>query len=300
MTPVAVLLAIALAAVPRPLAPDAAETIKLENGLGVVLAPVPAATSAALVVLSAIGEDHDPRGASGVVHLVEHLYASAGRTVEEFARLHPRGWNAQTGARYTPIAPVFAPSELEAELKNAASRMAGLEPAAAEVDREKGRILAELHNMYEAVPSLALWNRAGELVRPAPSGGRKGGRLEDIAKIGRNALLDRLRRFYKPTNAVLAVAGPFRADRIRRRIEAPFSEIPAGESAPEPAEPGPPSASAPRSLRPGSSGSPFPPQLCLAFRAPAPGSPDFAAFLVLAARLAAGAGGFRGGTLSVA
>ena len=50
---------------------------KLDNGLEVILRPVREATLTSLVVLYAIGEDHDPRGSSGMGHLIEHLYVTA-------------------------------------------------------------------------------------------------------------------------------------------------------------------------------------------------------------------------------
>lgn len=281
------------------------DRFKLRNGLDVLLAPVPAGRSAALVVLYSIGEDHDPARASGTAHLIEHLYVTApagahpGRTVDEFVRLYPMGWNAQTGDDYTVVATVFAPSELDRELKEAAARMAGLEPSEADIEREKARLLIELENMYEAVPTLALMNTARELLRPAPAGGRKGGRPEDIIKLTRPVLQERIRRYYKPENALLVAAGPFQAEKARRLVEGYFSNIPGGESAPATAEPGPPQSSSPRTLPAGRARVASPPAVCLAFRAPAPRERDFTSFLVLAGRLSAAASGFRAGTISI-
>ncbi|MCJ7588842.1 MAG: insulinase family protein, partial [Candidatus Aminicenantes bacterium] len=83
-------------------------------------------------------------------------------------------------------------------MKEAAARMAGIEPSEADIEREKARLLIELENMYEALPTLALMNTARELLRPDPAGGRKGGRPEDIIKLTRPVLQERIRRYYKP------------------------------------------------------------------------------------------------------
>jgi len=284
------------------------DRFRLANGLDVLLAPVPASPSAALVVLYSIGEDHDPARASGTAHLIEHLLVTApagvhpGRTVDAFVRLYPMGWNAQTGDDYTVVATVFAPAELDRELKEAAARMAGLEPSEADIEREKARLLIELENMYEAVPTLALMNTARELLRPAPAGGRKGGRPEDIIKLTKPVLQERIRRYYKPKNALLVAAGPFQAEKARRLVEGYFSNIRGGESAPATAEPDPPQSPqspAPRTLPAGRAPVASPPAVCLAFRAPAPRERDFAPFLVLAGRLSAAASGFRAGTISI-
>ena len=55
---------------------------KLENGLTIILRPVPMANQVALVVLYNLGDDHDPVGKSGRAHLLAHLYftAAAGDT----------------------------------------------------------------------------------------------------------------------------------------------------------------------------------------------------------------------------
>ena len=86
---------------------------RLHNGLQVILRPVDGARDVALVVLFALGEDHDPVGRAGRAHLIEHLYvvAAAGRTpartADELMAAYPAGWNAQTGAGYTVVATVF-------------------------------------------------------------------------------------------------------------------------------------------------------------------------------------------------
>jgi hypothetical protein len=53
------------------------ERFVLENGLTVILRPIKGSGSTALVVLYAIGNDHDPIGKSGLAHLLEHVYVTA-------------------------------------------------------------------------------------------------------------------------------------------------------------------------------------------------------------------------------
>jgi zinc protease len=133
---------------------------RMENGLRVILRPIQGARQAALVVVYSIGGDHDPNGRSGLGHLVEHVYltAAAGgeaaRTAEEFARRHPEGANGQTGERYTVFAAVFPAKDLEEELRDAAARMGDLRVTAADLDRERGRLLEEVENMYGQIPAL--------------------------------------------------------------------------------------------------------------------------------------------------
>ena len=92
---------------PAPLAGDVDRT--LDNGLRLILAPVPDSGGVALLVLFRIGGDHDPAGQSGLAHLVEHMLVTAAnpaapaRTADEWMKRYPLGWNAQTGSDYTVI-----------------------------------------------------------------------------------------------------------------------------------------------------------------------------------------------------
>ena len=116
--------------------PDAktviAERVQLENGLTVIVRPIEGAKEIALVVLYKIGGDHDPKGRSGLAHMIEHvsITAAAGtgraRTAEEFFGRYRSGCNAQTGDRYTVVATVFPKADLKDELREAAARMGDL------------------------------------------------------------------------------------------------------------------------------------------------------------------------------
>ena len=272
------------------------ETVRLDNGLTALLRPAPGANQAALVVLYSVGGDHDPKGRSGLAHLLEHVYVTAAagkaksRNVEEYIKLYPRGWNAQTGDRYTVVAAVFTGKDLDRELRDAAARMGDLRPVAADLDREKPRIDAELANMFGGMPQLAAMNHARERARPTPSGGRKGGVVEHVRKVTLDELTHRWRRYYKPANALLVLAGGFDPAVARKSIETHFAKLPAGERIPAPADPekprpGEPATVAVKPLSPRHGA-----EACLAFPAPAPGSDLYAPYLALVTRLQAESG----------
>jgi zinc protease len=143
--------------------------------------------------------------------------------------------------------------------------------------------------MFEGFPALAALNNARERVCPRPAGGRHGGRPEVLRTIGLEEIQDRLSRYYKPRNATLALAGDFDPTAARKMIEAGFAAIPAGEAMPPPREPGAPTYLVPVRPKAGPADeSEGQPTACLAYRAPRPGSADYAPFLVLVARLWAG------------
>ena len=217
---------------------EAPAPYKLDNGLTIILRPIPTVNRVALMVLYNLGGDHDPVGKSGRAHLLSHLYCTAAagdtpiRDVRQLQKRYVAGWNAQSGHDYTAFAGVVESKQFAAELKDAAARMHDLRITKADLDREVPRLLAKLQNMYDGVPSLVGLNRVRMQLQSRPQGGRFGGAPEHIGAL----TLDELQRFwkdyYKPNNAVLAIAGGFDLTEARKLIHQNFSHILPGESPP--------------------------------------------------------------------
>lgn len=266
------------------------EEFQLENGLTVLLRPVPQCKVMALVVLFDIGGDHDPRGKSGMAHLLEHLYcvaparADPSRTHEQMLQLYPKGSNAQTGDRYTVYAVVFPATELERELEGAAARMGDLRITQAALQQEFPRIQAELENMFGRLPALGACNQARELLRPTPHAGRKGGRMEHLQTITAAEAQERWRTYYKPRNATLVLCGGVESQ-ARSLIEKHFQALPSGQRIPPAADPGRPKWGQLKEVSIVSLIPESPTEIAISFQPPLPTSPDYPAFLVLARRL---------------
>lgn len=262
----------------------------LDNGLTVRIKPIAGATNTSLLLLYNIGGDHDPEGQSGIAHLVEHLYitSAAGtepaRTADAFFQRYSAGCNAQTGDRYTVFATVFPQGEFDRELTEAAARMGELRITADDLNREKRRLVDEVANMFGRIPALGALNVAHELIRPTPHGGRKGGLPEQVQALALDAVQTYWKRYYKPRNAILVLAGAVDEPAARQAVTKHFAKLPAGEAVPKPGEPGSPQAGALRELTVKSLQPQAEPMACLAYAAPAPDSNLYAPFLVLVAR----------------
>jgi len=272
------------------------ERFRLANGLKVMLRPIKGAKDVALIVVYDIGCDHDPAGRSGLAHLVEHVYVTAAagdakaRTVEEFAARYPNGANGQTGDRYTVFSTVFPAKDVDREIADAAARIADLRVTTADLEREKPRLLQELDNMFVRFPALAAQNNARELIRPTPRGGRHGGVPDHVKAITLDDLHTFWKRFYKPTNAIVALAGDIDVAAVRKAIEERFAKVTPGEEPPAPGVPAPQTfAKGQRRLVASPSAARTGPVACVAYPAPAPNSELYAPFLVIAARFWAGA-----------
>lgn len=272
------------------------ERFQLDNGLKVFLRPVKGAEATFLNVVYSIGSDHDPEGQSGLTHWIEHLYLTAAsgaekaRTVGELMGQDTGEVNGQTGDRYTVLATGFPAEKLEEQLKYAAARMGDLRITPADLDRERTRLLEEVGNMFGGFPFVAASNHARELVRPTPFGSaRNGGSPDQIQSIKIDDIQQFYKRYYKPRNAIVALAGDFDPARARKLISTRFAAIPSGEAAPAAHEPGKPKFGTIRELSVASSVPNAEPMACIAFLAPGPGSELYAPFLVLIMRLWNGA-----------
>ena len=264
---------------------------KLDNGLTIILRPVPTANQVALVVLFNLGGDHDPVGKSGRAHLLAHLYCTAAagdtpaRDVMQLQKRYVAGWNAQSGHDYTAFAGVVESEQFAAELKDAAARMHDLRITEADLNREVPRVLVKLSSMYDGVPSLAGLNRVRMQLQPISQGGRFGGAPEHIETM----TLDELQRFwkdyYKPNNAVLAIAGGFDVTEAQELIHQKFSQIPPGKSPPtkppkSEAKTGTTQRVAVKSVMSNVTG-----VAAIGYAAPPPGSKEYAPFLIVVSRL---------------
>jgi predicted Zn-dependent peptidase len=264
---------------------------ELENGLTVLIRPIAQSRDTALAVLYAVGEDHSPSGRSGLVNVTSRVFLSAAtdrapaRSVEDFVRAHPRGWNAQTGDRYTVFATVFEPARLADELADAAARMASLRLTAAEIERARASALADSNAMYDGTPHLAARNAARLLLYPLPAGGRRGGTPAHLAAITLADVQSCWSRYFKPANATLVLSGEVDVWQARLLIERFFEPLPPGQMALPQALVAAPALPQTREIAPRFAPRQSVAEACLALRSPETTHVRFAAFLVLAARL---------------
>src|SRR5262249_6377422 len=152
---------------------------------------------------------------------------------------------------------------------------------AADLDREKPRLLEELANMFGRIPALGAVNHARELIRPAPQGGRKGGMPEHVQAMTLDDVKTQWARYYKPRNAILVLAGAVDGPSARRAVTAHFAKLSHGAEAPQSSEPGAPRPGAVRELTVQALQGQAEPQACLAYAVPEPGSDLYAPFLLM-------------------
>lgn len=236
---------------PTPTAlPGSLASSRLPNGLEVHLLDNPDAPVVTAALTYRAGGRDDPAGKSGLAHFLEHMMfkGSAGFGAGEIDRLTRSlggSNNAFTSQDLTTYYFSFGRRVWRQALEIEADRMAALRLDSAEVERERAVILDEIA-MYEAEP----WQALERAVRRGFYGDHPyarpiTGTAAEVGSIERRDLASFHRRFYRPDNAVLVVAGGLGAG-VLEEIAARFAGLEPGHGSR--ASPPPPLATGHRLL----------------------------------------------------
>ena len=270
----------------------AASVERLDNGLTVIVLEEPAFPLVSVQMLYRVGAKHEPLGASGLAHFLEHM---AFRSSENFpgtqlvSSIYAAGgeWHGYTWLDQTTYFATVPRQELDLLLRIEADRMTRLLIPEADIAAERGAVLAEMHG-YENDPASVLHDNVLYVSFLAhPYRNKTIGWESDVAGIRHEELVGFYRRHYQPGNAVLAVVGDVRTADVRSRVAALFGSFEGRPATPEPRTVEP-QQQGERRIR--LAGPADRKHFKIAWRAPSVHSPDFAAFLVLQELLAGGSG----------
>jgi len=270
--------------------PDVAE-FTLDSGVSLRIERIEGAEQMGLFLFVDSGFAEDPAGKTGLAHLVEHLVMTAKTptreawTYRDWVRNRPSGANAMTRPRYTVYFSIGDRDALSVDARRLADVLSGKAVfTKRQFRREVERVTNETRNMTEGRPGGILGWRARAIVHPNEPEGRQGiGIVSELAEL----TLDDVRRQYvvshRPERADLIVVG-----HVDPKLDLPFYEQVFGKiSAPKaskvPAPPKGPAVIPPAVTEYRSVAAVYG---SLAIAAPAPGDPDFPAFVVGALWLA--------------
>lgn len=272
------------------------ERHKLDNGLRIVLSRSTTVPVVAVNVGYNVGSRHEEPGRTGLAHLFEHLMFQGSLNVAkgEHGRLIDAAggrWNAGTMVDHTNYYDVLPSHGLELALWLEAERLVNLQPAITQenLDNQREVVQNERRLHHDNPPYGSMEERLHQLMYPAghPYHHHVIGSMEDL---GAASIDDAWRFFashYAPNNAVLVIAGDFEPDAALGMIGKHFGAI-----EPNADIPGAPDASVPEilgeSLRQVVADDIELPRVCLAYRIPPWGTPEFDAFDVISDVLGSG------------
>ncbi len=209
------------------------ETIRLPNGLKVLLAPDPRARLASVMVSYAAGAADDPDGLRGLAHMVEHLVANGTKHVRDSTlAIEAAGgcrFNATTTLDATRYFESVPPERLATALWVESDRMGYAEDAVTEerVNSQRATVENEERERNRDGTLAALGSITNREIFPdwhpyaaLPEG------VTDTARIRAKDVLAFIHTWYMPANATLAVAGAFDRDATVDAITRYFGRLP--------------------------------------------------------------------------
>jgi hypothetical protein len=248
----------------------AARQFRLANGIEVDLVSGTCGDEVALVLLYSVGVEHDPVGHSGLASVVGRVLSAA---------LAPA--TVDVGASFTRIARRLPVAQLAGELDAVALRMKQLNFDAAVFEQARQAALDEIARRRGGDPQATAVAYALESAHSARAEGSFGGIAKEVEALPSEDVTKAWQAHYQPANLRVVVVGGFEPNGIQKHIEQVLGTLPAGEAV-QLREHGPSTVSG--TVVMGDN----PTALAFGLAAPAVRDPSFAAFLVLARRLAAG------------
>ncbi len=255
----------------------------LPNGLVLMLKEIHTAPLISSWVWYRIGSRDERPGLTGISHWVEHMQFKgtpgfpAGILDKAISR-QGGVWNAFTYLDWTTFYETMPASEIDLALRLEADRMANSVFDPAEVTSERTVIISEREG-NENEPLF----RLGEAVQAAaftvhPYHHEIIGEMADLHTIQRDDLYNHYRTYYRPNNAVVAVAGDFDCAQMLLRLEELFGPVPASSPPPRLDLPEPVRTNEQRLTVSGPGETAY---IQIAYQAPAAKDPDFFAYTVL-------------------
>ncbi|HTA18771.1 MAG TPA: pitrilysin family protein [Polyangia bacterium] len=277
-----------------PLGPLSVSKWRLPNGLTIVLAPDPTATSVSYMTWFRVGsrDENEAAGETGLAHLFEHLMftQTKNHVVGEFDHaIEAAGGNsnAMTYYDFTAYMNDVPPAELGVSVRLEADRMVNLDLRKRQVDNERDVVIEErLSSVEDSVDGVLDELMYKQAFKTHPYRWPVIGWMKDIKAVTQDKAVAFYRRFYAPDNAIVVVAGRFDEAATLALVEGAYGAIPASS--------GPPRTDSPPELAPAAEvrttiTRPVPAdRMGIGFPAPALGGDDRAAYEILAEILAGG------------
>jgi zinc protease len=200
-----------------PLGPLSVGKWRLPNGLTIVLAPDPSATSVSYMTWYRVGsrDEDEPAGETGLAHLFEHLMFTQTKShaVGEFDHaIEAAGGNANAMTYYdfTAYLNDVPPAQLGVAARLEADRMVNLDLRKRQVDNERDVVVEErLSSVEDSVDGALDELMYKQAFKNHPYRWPVIGWMKDIKAVTQDKAVAFYRRFYAPDNAIVIVAGRF-------------------------------------------------------------------------------------------
>ncbi len=275
---------------------------RLENGLQVQLKEIHTSPIISSWVWYRVGSRNETPGITGISHWVEHMQFKGTRTfpagvMDKVISREGGVWNAFTFLDWTTFFETMPSDKIEIAFKLESDRMVNSIYEPAEVASERTVIISEREG-NENEPLFKL----GEAIQKAafhihPYHTEVIGETVDLQAMQRNDLYNFYKKYYTPSNAVIAIAGDFDSAEMLKKVENYYGSLPSEKLVGSSIPPEPPATSEQCVEVNGPGETVF---VQIAYHAPEGNHPDFFPFTVLDSLLSgpSGLNMFGGGGIS--
>ena len=210
--------------------PSATHVESLDNGLKVILRPIPDARALSCWVTYRVGSRNEVPGMTGSTHWVEHmLFKGGGKLAKgEIDHLISRvggKMNAFTDTDFTTYFETIPASDMDTALMIESERMRNAAFDPKEVEAERTVVISEregAENQPEFLTEEELWGLAFHV---HPYHWTAIGYKQDLARLDRDPLYAHYLRYYAPNNAFLTLVGGFDPAVAMQHVREAFSPL---------------------------------------------------------------------------
>jgi len=212
----------------------------LPNGLTVILHEDHSVPVASINVWYKVGSANEKPGRTGFAHLFEHLMFEGSGHVKEgdfdnFLEAAGGSNNASTSNDVTDYYIDIPSNAIDLALFLESDRLGYLLDVVtpAMVDGQRDIVKNERRQSYENAPYGMAEVRIPEIIYPKthPYHWPVVGYMEDLTAASADDVKEFFRKFYTPSNAVVAIAGDFKSADLRKRMEHWFADVKPGPAA---------------------------------------------------------------------
>lgn len=217
------------------------ESLRLPNGLQVVLSRDHTAPIVAVNLWYHVGSANEREDRTGFAHLFEHMLFQGSANVEanEHFELVQRAGGTLNGSTWldrTNYYETLPSHQLALALWLEADRMGRMLPAMtqAKLDTQRDVVKNERRWSVDNQPYGTWWEKLPALTFPPshPFHHSLIGSMEHLSDASLEDVADFFRTYYTPDNAVLTIAGDFDREDALRLVHRYFGEFPAGDARP--------------------------------------------------------------------
>jgi len=204
---------------------------RLRNGLEVRLKELHNAPLISSWIWYRVGSRNERTGQTGISHWVEHMQFKGtpsypGSVLDRVISRDGGIWNALTWMDWTAYYETMPADRIDLAWDLEADRMQNSIFEAEEVESERTVIISERQG-HENSPSFRLAEEVqASAFRVHSYHHEVIGDMVDLEQMTRDDLYSHYRKYYTPSNAVLAIAGDFNSSSILRKIRNSFGKIP--------------------------------------------------------------------------